>query len=66
MSVEEHGAALKALARREHEEFMAMLRGWQEEDEAEGHEAQARFNRELIARLDAIPKPWDKPQATAA
>lgn len=66
MSVEEHGAALHAVARQEHEECMAELRGQLAKAEAEGNEALARFHRNYIARLDAIPKPWDKPQERAA
>lgn len=59
MTVEEHGAALYALARQEHEEFLAKVRGWLELAEAEGRSADARRHRESIARLEAIPKPWE-------
>ena len=59
MTIEEHGKALFGLARREHEEFLAKVRGWLELAEAEGRERDVAWNRELIERLEAIPKPWD-------
>lgn len=60
MTVEEHGAALFALARQQHEEFLAKIQGWLELAEAEGRAAAASWHREQIAMLEAIPKPWEK------
>ncbi len=62
-TVEEHGAALFALARHEHEEFLAKVRGWLEQAEAEGRTADIAWNRDLIDRLEAIPKPWEAQRA---
>jgi hypothetical protein len=59
LTVEEHGAILNDLARREHEEYVATIREWLERAEAEGRTAAARRHREHLARLDAMPKPWE-------
>jgi hypothetical protein len=61
MSVEDHRAALHDLMRRDHEEYVAQIREWAETAEAEGRVAAARQHREHVARLEAMPKPWETP-----
>ena len=61
MSVEDHRAVLHGLMRRDHEEYVAQIREWAEIAEAEGHVAAARQHREHLARLEAMPKPWETP-----
>jgi len=65
MTVEEHAAALWALERTDHDEFVAKIRTWAEAAEAAGDELRARRHREHLARLDAMPKPWEQEQKAA-
>jgi hypothetical protein len=60
-SVEDHRAALHDLMRRDHEEYVAQVREWAETAETEGRVAAARQHREHMARLEAMPKPWEAP-----
>jgi hypothetical protein len=59
MSTEEHRATLYDLMRRDHEDYVAQVRGWAEAAEADGRTAAARQHRDHLARLDAMPKPWE-------
>jgi hypothetical protein len=63
MTVEEHVAILHAAMRADHEEWIAEVRGWAEEAEANGWTAAARQHREHVARLEAMDKPWEKSHA---
>lgn len=65
MSIEEHHAAIHGLMRREHEDYVNQVRTWAETAEAEGHEAAARQHRDHVARLEAMPKPWETGEAGA-
>jgi len=65
MTAEEHAAALWALERADHEEFVAKIRGWAEAAEAAGDELRARRHREHLARLEALPKPWEQMRRAA-
>jgi len=59
MTVDEHIATLHAVMRADHEEYIAEVRRWAEQAEAEGRTAAARQHREHMARLEAMDKPWE-------
>ncbi|GAA1411672.1 hypothetical protein ACFQZ4_53110 [Catellatospora coxensis] len=65
MTAEEHAAALWALERASHDEFVAKIRAWAEAAEASGDELRARRHREHLSRLAAMPKPWERAQRAA-
>ncbi|MFD0599993.1 hypothetical protein ACFQZ4_53070 [Catellatospora coxensis] len=48
MTAEEHAAALWALERASHDEFVAKIRAWAEAAEASGDELRARRHREHL------------------
>jgi hypothetical protein len=64
VKVEDHIAALHALWRADHEDYIAEIRGWAEEAEAKGWTDSARHHRDRLARLDALEKPWEPKRAT--
>lgn len=53
----------RQLERADHEDFVAMIRGWAEAAEVAGDELRARRHRERLARLEATPKPWEQRKA---
>jgi len=59
VNAKEHGEVLFRLMREEHEEFVAEVRRWAEEADAEGRTAAARQHWEHVARLEAMDKPWE-------
>ncbi|MEU8005023.1 hypothetical protein AB0B66_28020 [Catellatospora sp. NPDC049111] len=59
MTVDEHIAALHAFMRADHEEYIAQVRGWAVEAEAEGRSADARRHWDHVGRLEAMNKPWE-------
>lgn len=59
MTADEHIAAMHALMRADHDEYIATVRQWAELAEAEGRMAAARQHREHVARLEAMDKPWE-------
>ena len=59
MTVDEHVAVLHAAMRADHEEYIAQVRAWSEEAEANGWTAAARQHREHLARLETMDKPWE-------
>jgi hypothetical protein len=61
-SVNEHFAVLHDMMRRDHEEYIAEVRQWADDAEAESRTAAARQHREHVARLEAMPKPWEPRQ----
>jgi hypothetical protein len=63
MTVDKHLAVLHAAMRADHEEYIAQVRGWAEEAEANGWTASARQHRDHLARLEAMDKPWETPDA---
>ena len=63
MTADEHVAVLHAAMRADHEEYIAEVRAWAEEAEANGWTAAARQHREHLARLEAMDKPWETSQA---
>jgi hypothetical protein len=63
MTVDEHVAVLHAAMQADHEEYIAQVRGWAEEAEVNGWTAAARQHRDHLARLEAVDKPWKRPQA---
>jgi hypothetical protein len=63
MTVDEHVAALHAAMRADHEEYIAQVRSWAEQAEANGWTAAARQHREHMARLESMDKPWETSHA---
>lgn len=59
MTVEEHFAALNAAIRAEHEEQVAEIQRRADEAAAEGDEPRRLRYLAQIARLEALPKPWE-------
>ncbi|MGH3546401.1 MAG: hypothetical protein ACRDPW_10845 [Mycobacteriales bacterium] len=59
MNAAEHIAGLHALMRTEYQDEVAELQGWAQGAKAQGDEVGARWYRERIERLEAIPKPWE-------
>ncbi|MBB5871093.1 hypothetical protein F4553_004472 [Allocatelliglobosispora scoriae] len=65
MTVDEHIAILHTAMRVDHEEYIAQVRQWAEEAEADGRVAAARQHRNHVARLEAMSKPWESQQRAA-
>lgn len=65
MTVDEHIATLHAAMRADHEAYIAQVRKWADDAEADGRRAATRQHREHVARLEAMNKPWEKPHNAA-
>ncbi|MDM4722384.1 hypothetical protein QTQ03_23380 [Micromonospora sp. WMMA1363] len=64
MTVDQHMQALRDLLRADHEAWIAEVQGWADDAEAAGDEERHRRHVEHVARLKAMPYPWE--QSTAA
>ena len=60
MTVDEHVAVLHAAMQADHEALIAEIREWADAAAARGDLVTQRRHLERIARLGAIPKPWER------
>ena len=65
MSEDPQVRALQEALRTEHEEWIAEIQRWADRAAAAGDTARERRHREHVARLKAMPYPWEK-QSEAA
>lgn len=63
MSVDQHIQALRDLLRTDHEAWIAEVQGWADEAEAAGDVERHRRHVEHVARLKAMPYPWEQSRA---
>jgi hypothetical protein len=66
MTLEEHVQALHDLLRTDHEDWIAEIQGWADAAAASGDVKRHRWYLEMIAGYEAIPKPWEPKEPTAA
>jgi hypothetical protein len=58
-----HAQALQDLLRADHEAWIAEVQRWADEAEATGDVDRQRRHLEHVARLKAMPYPWEQPRA---
>jgi hypothetical protein len=61
MEDDPHVRALRELLRADHERWIAEVQQWADDAEAAGDLQRMRRHRERVARLRAIPYPWEAP-----
>ena len=64
MTVDEYIAAMNDLMRTDHEQYIAEVRAQAEHAEANGSLDLARIERDHLAMLEAMEKPWEQKRAT--
>ena len=63
MNVDPQIQALRDLLRADHEAWIAEVQGWADEAKAAGDVARHRRHLDHVARLKAMPYPWESTQA---
>lgn len=66
MSEDAHVRALQEALQADHEAWIAEVQGWADKAAASGDAARERRHLDHIARLKAMPYPWEKDQPRAA
>jgi hypothetical protein len=62
MTVDEHMQVLRDLLQADHEAWIAEIQGWADAAEAAGDVTRHRRHTAHVARLKAMPYPWEQPQ----
>ncbi len=65
MGVDPHVEALERVLRAEHEAWIAEVQSWADDAAAAGDVERQRRHLNHVARLRAMPYPWDKRQHAA-
>jgi len=66
MSVDAHLRALREAMQAEHEAWIVEIQSWADKAAAAGDTARERRHLEHVARLKAMPYPWEKERPHAA
>jgi hypothetical protein len=63
MTVDPHVQTLRELLQADHEAWIAEVQTWADEAGAAGDVERQRRHLEHVARLKAMPYPWEQPHA---